>query len=141
MFFILFNEFFKSDNINFKNNIYQNILEDEKNNLNNSVNKLINNIEFMNFFYNNKIKKTSILSIIFPFINIINDWNVNVKKIIPCYDIRKYNLNPKIKIILNPYYQKICLLNDKKLDSIIKKNNYRLLKNIYALKYQKNTKK
>ena len=57
MFFILFNEFFKSDNINFKNNIYQNILEDDNNNLNVSVNELINNMEFMNFFYINEKKK------------------------------------------------------------------------------------
>ena len=100
--FILFNEFFNSvKSLSINNKIIKNILE-KKENYENDVIELINNNEFISFFYENKEKQNIVLKEIIPFLDFIDSWENEVKTIIPCYDNRLYGIQPKINICLNP---------------------------------------
>ena len=134
--FILFNEFFNSvKSLSINNKIIKNILE-KKENYENDVIELINNNEFISFFYENKEKQNIVLKEIIPFLDFIDSWENEVKTIIPCYDNRLYGIQPKINICLNPYHKKKCLYKEN-LNNLIEKYNRELLFELKLLKIKR----
>ena len=69
---------------------------------NNEINKILNDKNFMIYFIDNQNKLNSVLKEIFPFIEICENREKEIHKIIPCY---KLNFS-KENIISNPDYEK-----------------------------------